>query len=277
MALPLARINVRTIRTLAVLSGCLALTVLFASPAYAVAPTNDDITGATTITGIPFTDTVDTTEATAGEGDSCGNATVWYTFTPDTSGSYAFTTFGSDYDTTLGLYEGTVGSLTLLACNDDAIGLQSAIGATLDAGVTYYIEAGTCCGAGNVGQVGPGGTLVFNADFAPDALEVEVAINGAEVGDVPGTVIITGTVVCNEAAWADVYGEITQRQGLDLARAGFYTGVPCSSTPTTWTVTSDAGSRIWLPARAEINVTAYACDGFTCDEDSSNRTVRVRR
>jgi hypothetical protein len=110
-------------------------------------------------------------------------------FTPDTDDTYAFTTIGSDYDTSLGVHEGSPGSLSLVGCNDDAFGLQSALAVELTAGTPYYIEAGACCG-------GPG-TLVFNVDHAPDAFEVDVTVDGARIGDAPGTVALTGTVTCN--------------------------------------------------------------------------------
>src|SRR5262249_25006237 len=62
----------------------------------------------------------------AGEPLHAGNAggkSVWWTWTAPSSGSVAVTTAGSSFDTTLGVYNGTVVSgLTLVAGDDDSGG-----------------------------------------------------------------------------------------------------------------------------------------------------------
>lgn len=255
-----------------------ALATIGAAPAHAAPPGNDEIHNAVVVPGVGFTDTRDTTEATFAEGDSgCGAATVWYTFTPDTGGTYQFDTVGSDYDTTLALFEGSPGALTLLACNDDAFGLQSAIRHELTAGTTYYVEAGTCCG-GEVGQVGPGGNLVFNVGSAPPALEIQLALDPqGRIGAEPGTAIVSGTVTCNTEVDAVISGTLRQRQGLNIPRGDFFIESPCSTTPTAWTATVDAGTRLFLPKSATLNANAFACDPFTCAQDAATRTIKLRR
>jgi hypothetical protein len=58
-------------RRLLLLLGILGVaTVGNASAAQAVAPSNDDISAATVVTGVPHTDSVDTTEATYAETDT---------------------------------------------------------------------------------------------------------------------------------------------------------------------------------------------------------------
>lgn len=259
------------------LAAAVALASFVASPAYAAAPSNDDILDAVVVTGVPFTDTVDTSEATYGEGDSgCGLATVWYTYVPDTDGSIAFDTFGSDYDTTLAAFEGSPGDLTLLECNDDTISAQSRIALEVTAGVTYYLEAGTCCGAGEPGQVGPGGSLVFNVSVAPPPLTVEVAVSDrARIGRIPGTAIVGGTVTCNREAEVYIYGNLRQQQGLWVAGGDIYAFTECSTTPTRWIATVDAFPRSFRPGPATLSVTAFGCDEFTCAEDSAGRTVQI--
>ena len=254
-----------------------ALATMIASPAYAAAPSNDDIVNAIVVSGTPYSDTVDTSEASVADGDSgCGAATVWYTFTPTTDGAYAFTTIGSDYDTMLALFEGSPGNLTLLACNDDAVGLQSAIKRDLTAGTTYYIAAGTYPG-GEIGQVGPGGNLVLNVDVAPAAFEVVLTVDGARIGTERTTAIVSGTVTCNNYGYVSVSGTLRQKQGLIVARGDFYTETSCSSTPTTWTATVDAGSRVFLPKGATVTATTSVCDLFTCDDDSVRRSIKLTK
>lgn len=111
-------------------------------------PGNDECGNATEVDSLPFTDNVDTRLATPNANDpqlACGSDnpgnTVWYRFTPARSGTYAVHTFGSNFDTVLGLFTGTCGRLVEIGCNDDTGGLQSRIIWTAEANVTYYILA----------------------------------------------------------------------------------------------------------------------------------------
>ena len=87
-----------------------------------------------------------TTAATTDPSDPsplCGNRSrnrsVWYRFTPSTSGTLTVNTFGSSYDTILAAFTGSCGALTPVAgaCNDDASGVQSRISFAASAGTTY--------------------------------------------------------------------------------------------------------------------------------------------
>src|SRR5215216_1849447 len=99
----------------------IALTFAGVLPVSAAPPSNDDFASATVVTEpLPFTDTVNTSEATTSSDDpECfGNGpTVWYTFTPTQNMYIQVDTFGSDYDTTLSAYTGSPGNLTQLRCH----------------------------------------------------------------------------------------------------------------------------------------------------------------
>lgn len=139
--------------------------------AAAVVPGNDDIANATVITALPFTDSLDTTDATTAPDDpQCeGNAhTVWYSFTPATDVSIAPNTFGSDYDTTLSAYTGSPGALTQIACNDDFLGLQSRIRFDAAGGTTYFIMVGSF-------DETDGGDLVLSVGVTPAKLRPATA------------------------------------------------------------------------------------------------------
>jgi len=258
--------------TIIVVGGALALLTV-ASPAFAASPMNDDISNAIVVDGTPFTDAVDTSEATVSEGDSgCGTATVWYSFTPSEDSVYQFNTFGSDYDTTLALFEGTPGNLTLLECSDDAENsVQSLIARALVGGETYYVEAGTCCG-------GPGSNLVVNIDVPAPPIQVELALDGVRVGSELGTAIVTGSATCSSEGWVELSGTLVQKQGLFVVRGDFFAGLlDCTDTPTTWTATVSGGSRVFLPKPATVSLNGYGCDYFSCDGDSLVETVKVTR
>jgi hypothetical protein len=140
----------------------LLVLLLAALPAQAATPPpNDDIDQATPITALPFTDELDTTDATRADDDpECifEGHTVWYALTLTATTPVAITTAGSDYDTTLAAYTGTRGELAELACNDDvAEDLHSRIRFTAEAGTTYFVMVGAFADE-------PGGQLVVTAE-----------------------------------------------------------------------------------------------------------------
>ncbi|MHC5183162.1 MAG: M4 family metallopeptidase, partial [Planctomycetota bacterium] len=100
---------------------------------------------------------------------------VWYSYTPSVSGSVMVSLCGSDYDTTLAIFDGCGG--TELACNDDSCGLQSEIILSMTAGNTYLIrvsgyggQTGTFVlnvtgGQGTCGSPPPSPSVIFSEDF----------------------------------------------------------------------------------------------------------------
>ena len=170
--------------------------------AQAAPPTNDNFANATTVTEpLPFTNSVDTTQATVEATDpACAQAgfdpqnTVWYSYTPSTSGFFQANTFGSDYDTTLWVGTGTAGNLSEIACNDDSgADLQSKVVWDASASTTYYIMAGTCCGGGT-----NGGNLELTIDTsAPQFTIDDLTISGGKVTPKTGQAVISGSITCS--------------------------------------------------------------------------------
>jgi hypothetical protein len=69
-----------------------------------------------------------------------GGASVWYRWTAPRSGVAAVETGGSSFDTLLAVYTGAdVAALTLVAEDDDALGVQSRVTFDAVAGVEYRI------------------------------------------------------------------------------------------------------------------------------------------
>jgi len=146
-------------------------------------PAHDDLAAATGVTALPFTETVDTTDATVEpdepiEGEEVcppRGSTVWYALTLDTTQPVSVSTAGSDYDTTLAVYTGSgYGDLSLVGCNDDTFfGLQASLTFDVEAGVTYLIQAGSFGGDfGGLLQISfdePGKTtgkpIIFKSQF----------------------------------------------------------------------------------------------------------------
>jgi hypothetical protein len=261
--------------------------LLAASTALAAAPSNDDISSPTVVGTLPYTDgPYDTTEATTGATDpgfcfapSIGpdRATVWYSFTPAASGAYMADTFGSDYDTTL--YVGTAngaGGIDVIACVDDSGGsLQSAVNWNAEAGTTYLIAVGTCCGFGEVGESGGGGgTLVFHVDAAPPPPTVDVTIDRTGGFTDDGFAVITGTIACSpDVIFAGVNVEVVQRAGrFTITGFGGTFLFECASP---WTVFAFPQGGLFRGGNVEVTAFAFACDAFQCANDTDSRSVRL--
>jgi hypothetical protein len=144
-------------------------------------PVNDDFDTPVVVAALPDVETEDTTAATIAPDDplfTCagtpktGKATVWFAYTPASNMVLHADTNGSSYDTILGVWTGTRGSLVEEACDDDGgDGLQSSLEANLTGGVTYYIEAaqyGSPLAADSKAAGAPavGGDLVLNLSVA---------------------------------------------------------------------------------------------------------------
>jgi photosystem II stability/assembly factor-like uncharacterized protein len=130
-------------RTVTVPAGGATYTANFAPPPGA----NNNFAAAQTLTGAEGVVFGQNTTATkeSGEpdhGGDIGGKSVWYRWTAPGNGVVNFDTLGSEFDTLLGVYTGTVVSaLTLVASNDDANGdtLQSSVSFQCSAGVIYRI------------------------------------------------------------------------------------------------------------------------------------------
>lgn len=261
--------------TLAMVVGILTVFTVFT--VFAAPPSNDDFDNATVISGLPFSDSLDTTEATTApdDPDCVGQGpTVWYAFTPAEDIRVGANTFGSDYDTTLSVYTGYTGSrdaLTLIACNDDTGGLQSRVSFDAVAGETYFFMVGAF-------SSGPGGQLVFSVDIAPPPLEIDVTLN--QVGTVipsKGVVTLEGTVSCSRPASVDLFGVVSQRAGRTIIRGFFGTTSPCEG-ETPWSVTFSGENGLFVGGRADVTLFVGAFDEETGEffSEEVQQTVSLR-
>jgi hypothetical protein len=126
---------------------------------------NDDCANAEAITA-GSTSFSTTTATNSGVAWSCaggGGPDAWYSYTATSSADVTVDTCGSGYDTALQIFVGSCGSLSQVACNDDACGLQSQIDLTgLTAGTTVLIRVG-----GYAGNTGSGTLTVTEASTPP--------------------------------------------------------------------------------------------------------------
>ena len=241
------------------------VTMTVAGPAMAAVPTNDDFANATVVSVTPFTDAVNTADATTQATDStgCGGGhSVWYAYTASHSGTLTFDTTGSSFDTLLSAYTGTEGSLTLVACNDDANNtLQSQVSFDVTSGTTYHFMVGGCCRP----EDGAFGDVVVHADVTGPPFGFDVSFTGGSADNKTDEVSIEGTVVCTGPGVVVVTGSLRQRQ----ADGSFSVETACSPDASTFTgpVTAVTGS--FHPGKATIHdVVITGCGTNGCDTQS---------
>lgn len=112
-------------------------------------PANDNFTAANlldipvSITGDTWMATTEVDESVTGDCGTIGK-TIWYKIVPGASGILAASTAGSNFDTQLALYTGSILSgLTAVACDDNS-GLEgtSVLAADVIEGQDYYLQVG---------------------------------------------------------------------------------------------------------------------------------------
>jgi PKD repeat protein len=128
-------------------------------------PPNDAFANATTISALPFTQSIDSTAATTEAGEptpSCAvfygpvNKTAWLAFTPATSGSISANVFNTPFSPVVAAYTGSaLNNLTEVGsrCFGGLLTFHA------NAGTTYYLQVG--------GLFGQGGPLQFQLDVTP--------------------------------------------------------------------------------------------------------------
>ena len=173
-----------------------ALVALVATLRVSAAPPNDLFARATSLEGASGTTRGTNAGATreAGEPEIDGyegGRSVWWRWTAPVTEEATFHTFGSDFDTILGVYSGTaVSSLQLVAENDDPEemeALQSVVTFHAVAGTTYHVAVDGVDGdfgaeSGNIVL----GWLMSSAGPANDRFANRIRIEGPE-GQVLGS------------------------------------------------------------------------------------------
>ena len=123
------------------------LAAYFVPPSAAFATTvNDDIYSATPIGSLPFSTVLDAANATAaGDDPACAASgrTLWYTYTAQRSGPVDADPSASSlpWYTYVGVYTGSPGNLTQVACAQGESRSKSIARFQVTAGTTYYLMA----------------------------------------------------------------------------------------------------------------------------------------
>ncbi len=238
----------------------------------------DDFDSATPITSTPFSDVLDASRATAAADDptDCygSHASVWYAFAPIESGTATISTAGSDYDTALGVYTGSRGALSQLACNDDWDGLSSQVSFQVTAGVTYYVLIVAANGVA-------AGTLQLSASVTPPPPPLTLTltyVSPTAVDEQTGTAVVNGTIRCSRSVKATVTVSIGQQLGNSPARTGIgKSTVGCAAKlATAFAITVASTSSPGLSdGPATVRLVATGCDALGCGKAATSGNLEL--
>jgi hypothetical protein len=257
----------------------LAVTVLalvVTAPAAAAPPANDTFGGAEPIASLPYSATLDTSEATNDAVDAeanaqCGapatEASVWYSYAAGTSSAVVVDVSQSDYSAGVIVVRGSPGSFTLETCGPGSVGF------TAIAGETYSILAFDDTPGGV-----NGGTLRLSVSEASlAAVDVEIDPQ-ASVDPRTGVATISGTLTCSGASDAFLSVQLTQRVGrFSISGTSFTIAGPCDGTPQPWTAEISGSNGKFAGGRATIDAFASACGPLNCAFDEAHEEVHLRR
>jgi hypothetical protein len=248
-------------RRIALILAPLALLMLHGGVAFAAAPANDDIANAIDVTSLPFSGSVDISEATAAADDlHCGTLadgnTVWYKITPASDTRIGFHIETSVQELSISIGTGSPGSLSLWQCSFAPNDALDAVG-----GTTYYIQLATCCGAAG------GPVTLTMKEVAPLSTDIRIDHRG-QIDDA-GVVELSGKVRCNRAtplgSGLTVQGLLSQGNADGwLVPVHFSDG--CSERWVSWSTTVQVLSVDGFDrGKATLEATVFACDEFdTC-------------
>jgi hypothetical protein len=240
---------------------------------------NDDFDAATPITSTPYSDTTDVSGATQADDDPADcfgtHGSVWYAFTPSVTGTADVSTAGSDYDTALGVYEGSRGSLAQVACeNDSDPMLTSHVSFHATAGSTYYVMV-VAAGGGMPGTL----QLAVTLTPPPPPLTVKLSYDPqAAVDGQTGSAVVTGTISCSRGIKMTLTVSVGQQLGNSVARTALgkavvscttkvaaHYSIPVASTSTPGLSDGPAG----------VRVLATGCDSTGCWKASTSGDLQL--
>jgi hypothetical protein len=249
--------------------------LVLAGPVLAAAPSNDVYTGATPVT-VPFSQSLDTTEATTDGDDAdanadCGapatDASVWYTLTGTDTGVVVDVS-GSDYSAGVIVVTGSPGSFAFVDC------AQGGVGFFASAGETYSILAfdDQLDGAGN------GGTLEINIEEIPPPPTVDVTVDPVGRFHKDGSATISGTVTCSGDAF-ESFIEVSVRQTVGrIFINGFgATEFACDGSTHAWSAEVIPDNGTFRGGRTATVTVATSCGEFDCGTDFEETIVKLRK
>ena len=254
--------------------------VSLAAPVLAIAPGNDLYAGRTVIPAIPFTETLDTTEATTDALDAefldqCAapatDASVWYEYTASSDVGLIAETFDADYSVGLIVATGAPGSFSVVTCGPFSVSFFAATGETYTILYFDFQEDGG----------GNGGSLTVGLREMPPPPELEISI--AKTGSfnaATGSATIRGTVTCtggDEFSKTFIDFQVTQSVGRFRINGQGFATFDCDGAAHEWAGEVFASDGTFAGGKASVRLFALACTDSGCDEVELTATVTLRR
>src|SRR4051794_35336506 len=245
-----------------------------AGVASAAVPANDTFAGRTTISSLPFTDTVDTSEATADADDAevatacefsgSHEASVWYSYSPDTSREVRIDASGSSYTTGVGVVIGSPGGFQRYICFSGSSRFW------LSPGETFHVVVSDISG-------GHGGTLRLSVD-EPRPPTVKLDVDDTGTATKAGVGIVGGTVTCTRNASGYLNGSLSQAVGRVSTIAGNgYSYPTCDGTPQPWTMEVPPNGGKFAGGKAKVHVWSDVYNEDGGNHDEVTKTITLRR
>jgi parallel beta-helix repeat protein len=228
-----------------------------------VPPPNDLVENATVITSFPYEEYLDVSAATRSEGDSsCYSygGTVWYKFKSKKNQEITVSTYGSDFDTGLTVYQlPRKGAAQRIACDLVSVSFNALVGHT------YYIMAGADDPVGK-------GQLHFTATSQPRLrVHADIATTAA-IG--PGWSHYHGTVTSTRPTEIDIAGTVWISVGpWNIMVDSFYDSVWSEGKSTRWDIYGYPMVNFTGPS-VRVYLSYYAQD--TLNSSSGHSTTEVK-
>jgi hypothetical protein len=252
-----------------------AVVAALGAPAMAAAPGNDVRSGAKAVGALPFSDTVDTSQATtdaddAGLNAQCGapatNGSVWYSYTaPSGIDGIVVDISASSFSAGAIIAEpdGNGGWLV------DACG-PGATGTPVVAGTQYLIVAFS----DTPGVTG--GTLRLTVDEAT-VPSMDVTVNPKGKVDRNGNAIISGSYTCTGADYISVAETVKQAVGRFAVIGDGYVEGPCDGTTQSWSTLVVPANGKFAGGKAASVTYAFGCGPVFCSDSYKEQAVKLSR
>jgi hypothetical protein len=270
----------RHLRAAALVALVVGTLITSAGTALAAPPGNDTYGGRTVIGATPFTDSLDTTEATTDSDDTdigplCGalptDASVWYEITPTADSTLRLEMSLSTYATGAIVATGSPGNWSLVGCTGGGMRWTATAGTTY----TVIIRDDQSDGSGN------GGTLNLTIDVPPPLPTADITVNPvATFNPRTGSATVSGTWTCTGGAPSTIVRltiTLTQQAGPLIVSGRGSAKNECDSTPRPWSmeVVSTDGST-FHGGKAATSMNWFVCGPTGCAFPSGEGTIQLR-
>jgi len=253
------------------------LSLGMAAPVLAAVPDNDAYDGRTVIDSIPFTQSIDTTEATTDADDAeandpilCGapatDASVWYESVAPADGFFLVDVSASDFPAGVIVASGSPGGLTFVTCGPGAVIFAGV------SGVAYAILAFDFFTA-------TGGMLNITVDEVPPPPVVELTVDPAGSFNArTGAATIRGTVTCTGG---DEFAKLSVQVSQTVGRFKFFgeggTNVTCDGTIQPWSAEAISQAGKFGGGKASVLAHLFTCNIAGCTEGAAERVVTLKK